>query len=172
MKLASTFAGILIAVLSVSQGAFAQEAVSATGEKTTEGTPGPSPEEVTVGEIRLQLSSDYPELLVNGEAWEEHEFLSSGKLLILHGMKRTESHQLTLTPIYKNLSPVELTVKPEDWKLATVGKNVKMWRFEGKVTFQKGLKVPPPSKEVQPPASPMQEPPPMPPPAPIVPTQN
>ena len=169
MKLATALLGILVVWVSASPCAKAQETDKKAEAKTAEGTPGPSPEEVTVGEIRLQVTSDYPKLLVDGEVWEEHEFLNSGKLLILHGMKRTEAHQLTLTPIYRELSPVELTVKPEDWKLATVGKNVKMWRFEGKITFQKGLKTPPP-KEVPQKASPMPEPPPVPPPTTVTPT--
>ena len=44
-------------------------------------------------------------------------------------------------------APVELVVKPEDWKLATVAKNEKMWRIERKVSFAKAPPKPAPKAE-------------------------
>ncbi|MBM4397644.1 MAG: hypothetical protein FJ087_18390 [Deltaproteobacteria bacterium] len=114
------------AVLVAAAGAFAQE-----GEKTA------SPEDVQTGEVRISLSSDYARLRVNGEEWEEHAFSDNGKTLVVHSVKRTEEQKITLTALPSDLAPVELTIKPEDWKLVAVAKNEKVWRVERKVVFQK-----------------------------------
>jgi len=127
------YAALLVLIVFASFGAFAQE-------KTEESASGPTPDEVTTGEMRISLSSDYAKLLVDGEQWEEHEFIDNGKTLVIHGLKRTEQHKISLTPIYPDLSPVELSIKPDEWKLATVGKNVKMWRVGKKVTFSRAQK--------------------------------
>lgn len=111
------------------------------GEKTTP-PPAPSPDEVTTGEIKITLNSDYAKVRVDGGEWEEHEFLDNGKTLILHTVKRTEEHKVLLTPIYPDLAPVELTITPQDWKLASVSKNEKIWRVERKVVFTKGAPKP------------------------------
>ncbi len=160
MRIASALVGILLV--------FGAAHVSA--QEGVEGISATTPDEVTVGEVRLQVTSDYPKILMDGEAWEEHEFLNGGKTVVLHGVVRTQAHVLALTPIYRDLAPVEITLKPEDWKLVPVGKNVKMWRFEGKVTFQKGLKTLPPKEVPQPSPSTIEPPPPMPVPPPVTPT--
>lgn len=99
-----------------------------------------SPDEVVTGEIRITLNSDYAKLRVDGNEWEEHEFLDNGKTLIIHSIRRTEEHKITLTPLYPDLLPVELTIVPGDWKLASVSKTEKVWRVERRVDFQKATK--------------------------------
>lgn len=106
-----------------------------------------SPEEVTTGEVRLKMNSDYAKLLVDGEEWEEHEFLDKGFTLVIHGVRRTVEHKITLTPVTSDLSPVEITIKPDDWKLAPVGKNTKMWRVEKKIDFARTTGKGDPSKQ-------------------------
>jgi hypothetical protein len=88
-----------------------------------QGEPAPaSPDEVTTGEVRIHLSSDYAKLLVDGEAWDEAVFEDDGRLLIIHLLPRTVEHEITLTPIY--------------------GKKEKVWRVEKKITFPKAAPQP------------------------------
>jgi hypothetical protein len=112
-------------------------AVAAAQEKAPEAPPPASPDEVTTGEVRIQLSSDYAKLLVDGEPWEESAYENNGMLLIVHMLGRTADHKLALAPIYPDLAPVELAVSPSDWKLASIGKKEKVWRVERKVAFPK-----------------------------------
>jgi hypothetical protein len=119
------------------------------------------PDQVTVGEVRITMSSDYARLRVDGEEWENHEFLDNGMTVVINGLDRLEEHVVSLTPIYPDLEPVELQVAPGDWKLVTVAKRVKTWRVEHKVVFQK--KAPP---KPAPEPAPQDEPAPAPAPAP------
>ncbi len=127
--------GVALLALFVAGAAFAQE-------------PPLTPEQVTTGEVRLSMSSDYARLRVDGEEWENHEFLDNGRTVVIHALDRTEEHVVSLTPIYPDLAPFELRIAPSDWKLATVGKLLKMWRVEQRIVFKK---VPPAAKPVTPP---------------------
>ena len=128
MRLNVRALGVVVAVL-LPVCAFGQE-------KEVPAAP-PTPDQVTTGEIQISMSSDYAKVLVDGDAWEENEFLNNGLLLVIHAVNRTIEHRLMLTPIYGDLAAVELVIKPEDWKLATIAKNEKMWRVERKVVFPK-----------------------------------
>ncbi len=99
----------------------------------------PGPEEVTRGEARISMNSDYAKLLVDGTEWEAHEFEDQGRTLLIHGLDRTEVHQVQLTPVVPGLDAVVVEVRPEDWKLVRLDKKAKtlMWRVEKKVTFPK-----------------------------------
>ena len=130
-----------------SRGVLAQE----DAEKKVEGPQ--SPDEVTTGEVRITLNSDFAKLKVDGAEWEEHEFLDNGKTLVIHTVKRLEGHTLTLTPIYSDLAPVEVALKPGDWKLETVGKNLKMWQVRKDVVFQRKPPAKEPARKEAPPAS-------------------
>lgn len=145
MRTAGTFVGCLATALLLSVGAVAQDK-----EAPAAPVAPPTPDQVVTGEIQVTMSSDYAKVLVDGESWDENEFLNNGLLLILHAVNRTVEHRIALTPIYSDLSPVELVVKPEDWKLATVAKNEKMWRIERKVTFAKAPPKPAPKAEPAP----------------------
>ncbi len=147
MRNVSIVLGGLAAMLLVSMAAFAQENAPAA----------PTPDEVTTGEIRFSLSSDYAKLLVDGEPWEENEFLNNGLLLVVHAMNRMVEHKIVLTPIYSDLAPVEMLVKPDEWKLATIAKNEKMWRLEKKIVFPKAAAKPAPKPESKPEAAPAPE---------------
>lgn len=108
-----------------------------------QGEPAPaSPDEVTTGEVRIHLSSDYAKLLVDGEAWDEAVFEDDGRLLIIHLLPRTVEHEITLTPIYPNLARVQFRIEPSEWKLASIGKKEKVWRVEKKITFPKAAPQP------------------------------
>ena len=135
MKVVIRWLGMAVVLLAAG-GLWAQEA-----EKKVEGNP--SPDEVTTGEIRLVLTSDYAKVLVDGGDWEEHEFLDNGKTLIIHTVKRADEHKLNLTPITSELAPVELTIATTDWKLVPISKTEKVWRVEKKVAFPKAPKSPP-----------------------------
>lgn len=123
------------------------------GLARAQGEPAPaSPEEVTTGEVRIHLSSDYAKLLVDGEAWDEAVFEDNGRLLIIHLLPRTVEHEITLTPIYPNLGPVQFRIEPSEWKLASIGKKEKVWRVEKKIVFPKAAPPPPPAQPPAPPA--------------------
>jgi ABC-type proline/glycine betaine transport system substrate-binding protein len=107
---------------------------SANGQEEAEGLP---PDEVTTGEVRISLSSDYAKVRVNGEEWDDHEFLDSGKQVVLTGLDRTVEQVISLRPIYSTLKPVDLTIRPSDWKLAPIGKRLKVWRVELRAVFAK-----------------------------------
>lgn len=107
-----------------------------------EGAPAaPSPDEVTTGEARITMNAEYAKLRVDGEEWEEHEFLDNGRTVIIHTLNRLAEHRISLTPATSSdLAAAEIVIKPEDWKLATIARNEKMWRVERKVTFPKAAK--------------------------------
>lgn len=107
------------------------------------------PDQVTVGEVRISMSSDYARLRVDGEEWENHEFLDNGNLVVINGLDRVEEHVVSLAPIYPDLEPVELRIAPSDWKLVNVAKRVKAWRVELKVAFRKTAPPPKPAPEPQ-----------------------
>ncbi len=119
------------------------------------------PDQVTVGEVRIAMSSDYARLRVDGEEWENHEFQDNGRTVLINGLDRLEAHVVSLTPIYPELEPAELRLAPSDWKLVTVAKLVKTWRVEQKIVFKKA----PPRKPAPEPAveETMPEAPPLPP---------
>jgi hypothetical protein len=130
---------VIAAVLVAARAAQTQEE-----PKKTEG--GQAPEDVLTGEIRITMNSDYARLRVDGNEWEEHEFLDNGKTLVIHTVRRTEEHKVTLSPIYPDLAPAELAIAPADWKLAAMSKTEKVWRVERKVEFAKAAKTPPKGK--------------------------
>jgi len=114
-------------------------------EAHAQGEPTPAgPDEVTTGEVRIHLSSDYAKLLVDGEAWDEAVFEDNGRLLIIHLLPRTVGHEITLTPIYPSLGPVQFRIEPSEWKLVPIGKQEKVWRVEKKIAFPKAAPPPPP----------------------------
>jgi hypothetical protein len=110
------------------------------------------PDQVTTGEVRISMSSDYARLRVDGEEWENHEFLDNGRTVLIQGLDRTGDHVVSLTPIYPDLEPVELKVAPADWKLTTLAKRLKVWRVELKVVFKKAAPPKPAEPPVQEPA--------------------
>ena len=111
-----------------------------------------TPEQDAVGEFRITMSSDYARLRIDGDEWENHEFLDNGRLVVIQGLSRTEEHFLTLTPMYPQLEPVEFKIAPSDWKLVTLSKRLKTWRVEQKIIFKKA-----PKKVEEPPAPASQE---------------
>lgn len=96
-----------------------------------------SPEEVTVGEVRISMNSEYAKLLVDGADWEAHEFEDQGRTVVIHGLNRTEAHRIGLKPVVPGLDAVEIEIRPEDWKLVKLDKKAKTlrWRVEKKVVF-------------------------------------
>lgn len=92
-------------------------------------------DEVTVGEVRITMNTQYVKVQVDGNEWEEHEFINNGRTLILHRIDRTIAHSITLTPVEPNLEGSVVEIKPEDFKLAKVGKNTFVWRAEKRVSF-------------------------------------
>ncbi|MBL6975498.1 MAG: hypothetical protein ISR64_07195 [Deltaproteobacteria bacterium] len=131
MKPGIVLPGVVAATLLVIFGARAQE----EGDK-----PELTPEQVSTGEVHVTMNSDYARVRVDGAAWEEHAFEDNGKTLVIHRMDRTDEHQVTLTPVYPELAPVEFTLRPADWKLVKLEKRVKMWRAKKKVVFSKATK--------------------------------
>lgn len=113
-----------------------------------------SPEEVTTGEVRLSMNTEYAKLEVDGREWEAHEFEDQGRTLVIHGLDRTTVHRIGLRPVAAGLESMEVEIRPEEWKLVKLDKKAKtlMWRVEKKVTFSKarprppGGETPPPSE--------------------------
>lgn len=95
------------------------------------------PDEVTTGEVRVAMNSEYAKLEVDGADWEAHEFEDQGRLVVIHGLDRTEVHRVGLRPVAPGLDAVEIEVRPEDWKLVKLDRKAKtlLWRVEKKVTF-------------------------------------
>lgn len=137
MKPGIVLPGVVAAMGLVAFGARAQE----EGDK-----PELTPEQVSTGEVHVTMNSDYARVQVDGAGWEEHAFEDNGKTLIIHRMDRTGEHQVTLTPVYPELAPVELTLRPADWKLVKLKKRVKMWQAKKKIVFPKARKAQPAKK--------------------------
>lgn len=116
--------------------------------------------DVMTGKILVKLSSDYAKPFINGDEFEGYEFEDDGKLLLIVGQRRDATFTVRLVPMYPDLAPFEFEVKPEDWKLEKVGKNVKEWQLKRTVKFDKA-RVEEPPKETAPTLAP--EPPPPPP---------
>lgn len=83
------------------------------------------------------MNSEFAKVLVDGEEWEEHEFIDNGRTLIIHGLNRTVPHVVSLRPVVPNLKEIEVRIEPSDWKLVKVKKQTLMWRVEKKVNFEK-----------------------------------
>lgn len=115
-----------------------------------EKAPERSPDEVTTGEVRLSMNTEYAKLEVDGADWEEHEFEDQGRTLVIHGLDRTEVHRVGLTPVAPGLDAVVVEVRPEDWKLVKLDKRAKtlMWRVEKKVALPKAQSKPAPQSPV------------------------
>lgn len=117
-----------------------------TAQEEEKAKPELTPEEVSTGELHITMNSDYAKLQVDGADWEEHAFEDNGRTLIIHRMDRTGDHHVSLTPVYPDLVPAELTIKPADWKLVRLEKRVKMWKATRKITFEKVKKKEPRKK--------------------------
>jgi|GEM_PF-2612098 len=118
--------------------------------------------DVMTGKILVKLSSDYAKPFINGDEFEGYEFEDDGKLLLIVGQRRDATFTVKIVPMYPDLAPYEFEVKPEDWKLEKVGKNVKEWQLKRTVKFEKA-KIEEPPKETAPPPTLAPEPPPPPP---------
>jgi hypothetical protein len=115
--------------------------------------------EVMTGKIVVKMSSDYAKPYINGDEFEGYEFEDDGKTLLIVGQRRDATFTVKLVPMYPDLAPVEFDVKPTDWKLETVGKNVKEWQLKKTVKFDKA-KLDEPPKETAPELAPLPPPPP------------
>lgn len=138
---------VLLALLTIPSVAFAEE--------PAEGS------DVMTGKIILKMSSDYAKPFINGDEFEGFEFEDDGKTLLIVGQRRDATFTLRVVPMYPDLAPYEFEVTPADWKLETVGKNVKAWQLKRTIKFDKAKVDAPPSREVERPLAP--EPPPPPP---------
>ncbi|HQC43908.1 MAG: hypothetical protein ACOX51_03105 [Myxococcota bacterium] len=138
--------GVFFVALMVSSTVVAQEGA---------GPENLTPEEVTVGEVKISMSSDYASLRVDGEEWENHAFSNGGKTIEIHSLDRTNPHTIRLSPSYPDLEPFEFTIEPGDWKLTKVGKLLRQWRVEQKVVFKKAAppKPAPKAEEAEAPAN-------------------
>ena len=96
-----------------------------------------SPEEVTTGEIRIKMNTQFAKLRLDGEEWENHEFVDNGRTLVIYGVDRTVEHTVELTPVDPGFQGATLRIAPDDWKLVRVKKRVKVWRAEKKIRFVK-----------------------------------
>jgi len=135
----------LFALLALPSSAFAEEPVEGS--------------DVMTGKIVLKMSSDYAKPFINGDEFEGFEFEDDGKTLLVFGQRRDATFTLRVVPMYPDLAPFEMEVKPGDWKLEKVGKNVKEWQIRRTVKFEKAKAPEEPPKEVKP----APEPPPPPP---------
>lgn len=97
---------------------------------------GVDPETVKTGEVVIDLSKDYTRFRVDGEVWDEHEFLGNGLKLVIHSLGRDTEHTVRLEPIYDGFEPIEFIIKPVDWKLTKINKHEKVWRVEKKAMFK------------------------------------
>ena len=96
-----------------------------------------SPEEVTTGEVRIKMNTQFAKLRLDGEEWENHEFVDNGRTLVIYGVDRTVEHTVELTPVDPGYEGATLKIVPEDWKLVRVKRRVKVWRAEKKIRFAK-----------------------------------
>lgn len=96
-----------------------------------------SPDEVTTGQVRITMNTEYAKIEVDGQEWEAHEFVEQGRTIVIHGLDRTKAHTVMIRPVTSRLQPLEVEIRPEDWKLVTIDKKskTKMWRVEKKVTL-------------------------------------
>jgi hypothetical protein len=132
--------GIFLVIFLLFSPVYAQE--QEQDEKPKE-TREQTPDDVVTGEIHITLNSEFPKLLVNGEDFEDHEFDSKGTELILHKISRTIENKILLTHASDTLDQMQIVVKPSEWKLVNIDKNLKMWLVKKTVKFLKK----PPKKE-------------------------
>jgi len=104
------------------------------------------PADVMTGKVLFKMASDYAKPCVNGDEFESHEYEDDGKTLLLLEMRRDVEVSVRLVPMYPDLAPFEMTIGTKDWKLETVGRNVKEWQVRKTVRFDKAKVSAPPKR--------------------------
>lgn len=99
-----------------------------------------SPDEVTTGEVRVHMNTQFAKLRIDGQEWENHEFVDNGRTLVVYGVDRTVQHKVELQPVDPGFEPVTITIAPKDWKLVRVKRRLRVWRVVKKVKFPKQSK--------------------------------
>ena len=82
------------------------------------------------GDVYVKLNKDYGKVEVDGQLWEDYEFIDNGYTLIVHGLDRSVEHTLRVIPAYDDLAPATVTVQPKDFK-----KKVKRERRKRIISF-------------------------------------
>jgi len=95
------------------------------------------PKDILVGTVKLAMNSEYVVVAVDGASWDDYFFEDDGMSLFVQALDRTKDHKIVVTPIYDELKPAEVTVKPKDFKVVKLDKTTRQWRAERTIRFEK-----------------------------------
>ena len=98
-------------------------------------------EDEVPGEVVLSTKFEFVKFTVNGKtAWENHEYTSRNKTLVILGLSREDDNTIVLTPRVDGYEPLTLVIKPSDFKRKRVrkkGKRIAVFQFKKRVKFAK-----------------------------------
>lgn len=109
-------------------------------------------DEALVGELRLDMNSDYAKIRVNGEDWTERvEFEKNGKRAIVKFIDLSrETNEITATPVFDGLDAVTVVVKSKAFKRKKIRKREYRMVLSKTIRFPKSKTQPKPDKEPEP----------------------
>jgi hypothetical protein len=98
--------------------------------------------ETAPGEVHINLSLAYAKVLVNGEEWDNTDFINNGKTLIVHGIDRNVPQEFTVEASEEGFAPV--TFRIEGKKKYKKKRNKRVISFVAKqsVRFKKAVEKP------------------------------
>jgi len=93
------------------------------------------------GEVILKTKFEFVKFTVNGKTqWENHEYTSRNKTLVILGLSREDDNTIVLTPRVDGYEPLTLVVKPSQFKRRRIRKNgrrIAVYRYSTRVRFSK-----------------------------------
>jgi hypothetical protein len=63
------------------------------------------------GEVHINLSLAYAKVLVNGEEWDNTDFINNGKTLIVRGIDRNATQEFTVEASEEGFAPVTFRIE-------------------------------------------------------------
>ncbi len=93
------------------------------------------------GEVVINTGVKFVRFSVNGkQEWDNHEYASGDKTLIVLGLDRSQDNLITLQAREEGLEPIDLTIKPKEFKRTMVKRGkarVAVYRSVRTVKFAK-----------------------------------
>ena len=93
------------------------------------------------GEVVLRTKFEFVKFTVNGKSqWENHEYTSRNKTLVILGLSREDDNTIVLTPRVDGYEPLTIVIKPGDFKRKRVrknGKRIAVFQVKKRVKFAK-----------------------------------
>jgi len=94
------------------------------------------------GEVHINLSLAYAKVLVNGEEWDNTDFVNNGKTLIIRGIDRNAPQEFTVEASEEGFAPVTFRIEGKKKYKKTRKKRVISFVAKQSIRFKKVEKKP------------------------------